>query len=110
MENLNRGPATKHPLYKTWDGMHQRCYNPRHAAYNYYGGRGVTICQEWISKARGGTSEAFWNFVDHVGPKPEAEYTLDRIDCDLPYQPGNVRWATKSEQSYNRVFGRSYVA
>ena len=88
--------------------MIERCYRPKHAAYSYYGGRGITICDEWL--IRDGKATGFWNFVRDVGEKPDPELTLDRIDSDGPYAPGNVRWATKKEQSLNRVFGRTYAA
>lgn len=74
----------------------------------YYGGRGITVCERWNIRDR--KSTGFWNFVDDVGDKPDPSHTLDRIRTNDPYQPDNVRWATKSEQSFNRVFGREYVA
>lgn len=82
----------EHPLYLTWNSMRTRCNNPNHAAYHRYGGRGIQVCSEW---------DDFWQFVADVGDKPSEEYTLDRIDNDGNYEPGNVRWATRKEQSWN---------
>lgn len=82
----------KHELYNTWNSMIQRCYNPNHKAYKYYGGRGVKVCDSWLS--------SFWNFVEDMGEKQEG-YTLDRMDNDGNYEPSNCKWSTKSEQSRN---------
>lgn len=83
------------PEYKVWGGMIQRCHNPRSPAFPNYGGRGVRVCDEW--RGRGG----FARFFEHVGPRPSPDMTVDRIDNDRGYEPGNVRWATRLEQSIN---------
>ncbi len=75
--------------------MVQRCHNPRHPKYAYYGGRGVSVCAEW--RASGG----YERFLAHVGPRPSAGHSIDRIDNARGYEPGNVRWATRSEQMRN---------
>lgn len=87
---------TDHVLYSTWANMRQRCLNTNNPDYQYYGGKGVTICEEWRD---------FWTFVQDVGEKPEG-MTLDRIDGDGDYEPGNVKWSTKSEQNFNRRYNR----
>jgi hypothetical protein len=80
------------PTYDTWRGMMDRCTNPNHAKYEYYGGRGVTVCERWRD---------FNNFYADMGQRPDGR-TLDRIDGDRNYEPGNCRWATKAEQLANR--------
>lgn len=77
--------------------MIQRCHNRRHQHYDNYGGAGIRVCAEW--RGTGG----FERFLAHVGPRP-AGHTLDRIDRDRGYEPGNVRWANAYEQ--NRNHGR----
>lgn len=71
-----------------------RCHNPEHPAYNRYGARGITVCEEWRSLD-------YMNFYNHIGPKPTEKHTLDRIDNDKGYEPGNVKWSTRKEQSRN---------
>jgi hypothetical protein len=78
--------------YQTWDTMIQRCTNPNATKYYNYGGRGITICDEWRS---------FENFYKDMGPRPELK-TLDRIDNEKGYYKENCRWATASEQCLNR--------
>lgn len=84
--------ATLGPLYHTWMGMKQRCANPKHGKYPRYGGRGITVCERWMT---------FSNFLADMGERPEGK-TLDRIDNERGYEPGNVRWATPKEQMANR--------
>lgn len=95
-----RGGKTRHPLYLIYNDLKRRCQNPNHPRYADYGGRGISIAPEW--------AEDFWQFVADVGERPEgitpagrALYSIDRIDNDGNYEPGNVRWATQSEQSLN---------
>lgn len=81
------------PLWHIWRGMLDRCYNPKGKRYPDWGGRGVTVCAEWrISYAA---------FATYMGERPKGS-TLDRIDNDKNYEPGNVRWATPAEQAQNR--------
>lgn len=79
--------------YQAWKNMRARCLNPRHPSYRYYGGRGITIDPRWDDYAA---------FLADVGRRPDASLSLDRIDNDGPYAPGNVRWATRSQQMSNR--------
>lgn len=82
------------PEYKSWSEMKQRCLNPKMAAYDDYGGRGITIYGPWI--------DSFTEFYKYVGPRPAPGYTLDRINNNGNYEPGNVRWASKATQAANR--------
>lgn len=85
---------SKTPIYKVWVSIKARCLNPKDAHYNLYGGRGITVCNEW--------RDSFLSFRDYIGPKPGAGYSIDRINNDGNYEPGNVRWATQMEQCHNR--------
>lgn len=89
-----RGVASRHPLWATWTGMRQRCLDQSYERYQDYGGRGISICEEWL--------EDFWTFVDDMWPKPSREHSLDRRDNDGPYSKDNCRWATVEEQMDNR--------
>jgi len=80
--------------YNAWWHIKDRCSNPKAANYQRYGGRGITVADEWLDN--------FQAFYDHVGPRPSAEHSLDRLDVNGNYEPGNVRWATPVEQARNR--------
>ncbi|WP_192248456.1 hypothetical protein [Mesorhizobium caraganae] len=82
-----------HPLYSIWQGMRRRCLTPTYRQWADYGGRGITICPEWND---------FDQFVRDMGARPSPTHSLDRIDNDGNYEPGNCRWATKSEQQKNQ--------
>ncbi len=75
--------------------MHHRCYSPSYHARHHYGGRGIGVCDEWRAP------EGYPQFLSDMGERP-AGMTLDRIDPDGNYEPGNCRWATALEQRRNR--------
>jgi len=79
-------------------GMLGRCLNKVNKNYANYGGRGITVCEEWISSPQ--------TFFDAIGDKPGAEYSLDRIDNAGNYGPRNVRWATCQQQQNNKRSNR----
>jgi len=81
-----------HPLYNTWVGMRQRCNDPKHINYRYYGGKGIRVCKRWNS---------FQSFIADMGDKPIG-MTLDRIDGDGNYEPTNCMWATGKRQALNQ--------
>lgn len=94
--NLRHGHAafdTASPEYRSWRSMIDRCSNPKMPNWQYYGGRGIRVCDAWRT--------SFEQFLAHLGPRP-AGHTLDRIDSDGHYEPGNVRWSTPQQQARNR--------
>ena len=85
---------TKHPLYWTWMMMKQRCNNPTSTSFKWYGGRGIKVCQRW--------QDSLCDFAADMGEKPDPTLTLDRIDNQGDYEPGNCRWADRLTQNHNR--------
>jgi hypothetical protein len=73
--------------------MRQRCLNPKSDSYHKYGARGISICERW---------NVFENFLSDMGPRPSPRHSIDRIDNNGNYEPGNCRWATIDQQSYNK--------
>ena len=79
------------PTYKSWDSMKDRCLRAGHSSYKNYGGRGISVCERWMK---------FENFLSDMGLRPEGK-TLDRIDNNGNYEPGNCRWSSATEQHRN---------
>jgi hypothetical protein len=100
----NRKPhgMTGTVVYQAWLAMKARCGNPNGANYANYGARGITICDRWI--------ESFENFLADMGERPGPGHSLDRIDPNGNYEPGNCRWATSKEQYENRRVSLSRIA
>ena len=102
--DVTRALKTKHghrkgrdstPEYEAWCEMNKRCYNPNFHGYSNYGGRGIKVRHaKW--------RKDFSSFFAYVGHRPSYKHSLDRIDNDGHYEPGNVRWATKKQQANNR--------
>jgi hypothetical protein len=90
--HARRGQQTKE--FRAWSAMIARCTYPSQQNYGDYGGRGIAVCSEW--------SASFEAFLSHVGAAPGASHSLDRIDVNGHYEPGNVRWATSREQARNK--------
>ncbi len=80
--------------YFSWSNMKQRCQNKKVDSYKYYGGRGITICNEWLN--------SFSAFLSDMGERPSKKHELDRKDSNGNYEPNNCRWATKEENNKNR--------
>ncbi len=103
-ETRTKHGFTGHPFYQLWNGIIDRCTNPKAQGWHNYGGRGITVCERWMDP---------WAFAEdiyrEIGPRPEgvgkkgyALYSLDRIDNDLGYEPGNVQWGDRAQQVRNQ--------
>lgn len=94
-ESIKKHGLYQHPLYHTWNGMHQRCGNPKCSGYPLYGGRGISVCERWTGH------HGLVNFLTDMGERPKGA-SIDRIDPNGNYEPSNVRWATSKQQGNNK--------
>ena len=96
----NRTHGLRHTAeYNVWIAMRDRCLNQKDEAYYNYGGRGIRVCDEWLTD--------FQAFYDYMGPRPSNRHSIDRINNDGHYEPGNVRWASPIEQGNNKRNNRA---
>lgn len=93
IESISTHGMHNHALYKVWTAMLQRCNNQSNKRFKSYGGRGITVCDEWIK---------FENFYKDMGDRPSDSHSIDRKDNNKGYNKDNCRWATPLEQSRNR--------
>lgn len=83
---------TETRVYGSWGKMRSRCTDPAYHAFHRYGGRGIRVCERWMS---------FKNFLADMGHPPTPKHTIDRINNDGNYEPGNCRWVTQKQQVRN---------
>lgn len=83
--------------YRTWSGMKSRCLNPKNEKFPIYGGRGIKVCERWMD---------FLNFLTDMGPKPSLSHSIERVNRNGNYEPGNCIWATQPVQQRNRSTNR----
>ena len=96
----NRRVGNTSPEYNSWVAMKSRCFDSNSVHYNRYGGRGITVCERWMS---------FENFLSDMGEKPTNNHSIERINNDGNYEPSNCKWASKIEQSRNRSVRKDNV-
>lgn len=87
---------SRHPYYPRWSDIVRRCTRPDHPAWKNYGGRGISMAPEWMTDPG-----AFCRYLEGLGPRPP-KYTLDRVDNNGNYEPGNLRWASRKTQRVNQ--------
>lgn len=92
LKRITTHGGTNSPEYGIWEAIRGRCLSPGHSAYKHYGGRGITICARWVN---------FSNFLADMGKRPSLKHSIDRIDNNGNYEPGNCRWVTQGQQCQN---------
>ena len=91
----------EYSVYVTWVGAKSRCTNPNNPSYRNYGPRGIRMCDEWLNNYKA--------FRSYMGLKPGPEYTLERINNEGNYEPGNCIWATYTIQNNNSRNNKNYL-
>ncbi len=103
LSNLRHGYAKSNKIsseYNSWYGMIQRCNNIKHSSYHNYGGKGITVCKEWLK---------FENFIKDMGDKPGKDYSIDRIENNLGYYKENCKWSNRKEQNNNQKSNKKVI-
>lgn len=96
----HNGKGKRTPEYRCWCHIKDRCTNPNYYQWKHYGGRGITVCERWLN--------SFPHFLEDMGFRPNGT-SLDRIDVNGNYEPGNCRWATAQQQSSNTRRNRKFT-
>lgn len=94
-------------LYKVWENMKSRCYNPNHKSYHRYGGRGIAVCDEWINNFKAFEQWALKN--GYIGDAHRGKCTLDRVDNSKGYSPDNCQWVSNRENCNKTDFNLMYT-
>lgn len=81
------------PEYAAWKAMKRRCFDRKNKRFSDYGGRGISVCERWMK---------YENFIHDMGLRPSNKHSLDRIDNNIGYEPGNCRWSLPHQQMTNR--------
>ena len=97
-ELMTKHGLSRTKIYRTWSDMRSRCHNPNDTGFKNYGERGIAVCDEWRNDF-----VAFYEYVSKLEHFGEEGYSLDRINVNGNYEPGNLRWATDAEQRRNRT-------
>lgn len=87
----------KHKYYDKWNAMRKRCYSVNDKRYKNYGGRGISVCKEWLYNPL-----LYFHYIGELKNAGKKGYSVDRINNDGNYEPGNLRWATYDQQAVNR--------